>query len=57
MMDDWLKWAANLFWQPSRDERQTRIEAEVAEIRCTIADLKQRTEALEALHRLAGDAR
>jgi hypothetical protein len=55
-MDDWLKWAGNLFWQSKRDDRTDRIEKEVAEIKATVAALKERTEALEAFNQVARDA-
>ena len=52
---DWLNWFRNALFQPAHDERVAMVEEEVQGLKSAYTDLKSRTEALEAFHRLAKD--
>lgn len=58
-MKDWLNWLGNVVNQsrPEQDTRVERVEREVADLQEGMTDIKRRTQALEAIHRVAGSRR
>lgn len=55
-MRAWIDWLSSVVNQarPEEDTRVERVEQEVAELQQGMTEIRRRTEALEAIHRLAG---